>query len=44
MEQLIVTPLRPAEFIAGKTIPYVIIAFAQMMVVTAFAIYWFGIP
>lgn len=44
MEQLIVTPLRPAEFIAGKTIPYVLIAFAQMAVVTVFAIYWFRIP
>lgn len=44
MEQLIVTPLKPAEFIAGKTIPYIIIAFVQMAVVTAFAIYWFQIP
>ncbi len=44
MEQLIVTPLKPVEFIAGKTIPYVLIAFAQMMVVTVFAIYWFRIP
>jgi ABC-2 type transport system permease protein len=44
MEQLIVTPLKPVEFIAGKTIPYVLIAFAQMAVVTVFAIYWFQIP
>lgn len=44
MEQLIVTPLKPVEFIAGKTIPYVLIAFAQMAVVTVFAIYWFRIP
>jgi len=44
MEQLIVTPLRPAELILGKTIPYSIIALAQMIVVTAFAVYWFEIP
>jgi len=44
MEQLIVTPLKPIELILGKTIPYVIIALAQMVLVTLFAIFWFAIP
>jgi ABC-2 type transport system permease protein len=44
MEQLIVTPLKPIELIIGKTIPYVIIAIGQMVMVTVFAIYWFEIP
>ena len=44
MEQLIVTPLKPAELIVGKTIPYIIIALAQMIVVTVFAVFWFEIP
>jgi ABC-2 type transport system permease protein len=44
MEQLIVTPLRPIELIIGKTIPYTIIALAQMVVVTGFALYWFDLP
>ncbi|MFB3925931.1 MAG: ABC transporter permease [Syntrophales bacterium] len=44
MEQLIVTPLRPVELIMGKTIPYIIISILQMIVVTAFAVYWFDIP
>ncbi|MBN1546261.1 MAG: ABC transporter permease [Syntrophaceae bacterium] len=44
MEQLIVTPLTPLEFIIGKTIPYIIIALGQMAVVTAFAVWWFEIP
>lgn len=44
MEQLIVTPLRPVELIAGKTIPYILISFAQMIVVTSLAVYWFQIP
>ncbi len=44
MEQLIVTPLTPAELILGKTIPFILIAQAQMMVVTVFAKFWFGIP
>lgn len=44
MEQLIVTPLRPVELILGKTIPYIIIAQAQMVMVIVFAVYWFSIP
>ncbi len=44
MEQLIVTPIKPAEFVLGKTIPYVIIAVGQMIAVTIFAIYWFDLP
>ena len=44
MEQLIVTPLTPFEFIMGKTIPYIVIALGQMAVVTVFAVWWFQIP
>jgi ABC-2 type transport system permease protein len=44
MEQLIVTPVKPFELILGKTIPYIIIAFTQMVIVTLFAIFWFHIP
>lgn len=44
MEQLIVTPLQPAELILGKTIPFILIAQAQMVVVTLFAKLWFGVP
>ncbi len=44
MEQLIVTPLRPFEMILGKTIPFIIIAQAQMVMVIAFGLLWFKIP
>lgn len=44
MEQLIVTPLTPFEFIVGKTIPYILLTESQMVVVTVFAILWFHIP
>lgn len=44
MEQLIVTPLRPIELIVGKTIPYIAISLGQMVVVAAFAVYWFDLP
>jgi ABC-2 type transport system permease protein len=44
MEQLIVTPLKASELILGKTIPFILIAQAQMIVVTLFAVLWFDIP
>jgi len=44
MEQLMVTPLRPAELILGKTIPFAIIAFFDMVLVTVFGVLLFDIP
>ncbi len=44
MEQLIVTPLKPVEMILGKTIPFILIAQGQMIMVIAFALLWFKIP
>ena len=44
IEQLIVTPMRPSELILGKTIPYIIIAIGQMVLVIIFAVFWFSVP
>lgn len=44
MEQLIVTPIKPYELILGKSIPYVVIAFIQLVLVMLIAIFWFDIP
>jgi ABC-2 type transport system permease protein len=44
MEQLIVTPLKSFELILGKTIPFILISQAQMIMVSGFAIVWFEIP
>jgi len=44
IEQLIVTPLKSCELILGKTIPYIIIAVGQMIMVTVFAVLWFEVP
>ncbi|MBN2284137.1 MAG: ABC transporter permease [Deltaproteobacteria bacterium] len=44
MEQLIVTPITPADLILGKTIPYIIISIIQMCLVIVFAVFWFDIP
>jgi ABC-2 type transport system permease protein len=44
MEQLLVSPLKPAELMLGKTIPFVIIAVIDAGLVTAAGVFWFGVP
>jgi ABC-2 type transport system permease protein len=44
MEQIIVTPIRKSEFILGKTIPFVLIGFIDVAVITLVAILWFDVP
>ncbi len=44
LEQLMVTPLRPAELILGKTLPVALIAGVQFTLVMLVAIFWFDIP
>ncbi len=44
MEQVMVTPIRPAEFILGKTIPFAIISFIVVVLVTSVGVFWFGVP
>jgi ABC-2 type transport system permease protein len=44
MEQLMVTPIRPAELILGKTIPFAVIGFFDMLLVTLVGVIWFEVP
>lgn len=44
IEQLIVTPIRPWELIAGKIIPYVLLAFIDTFEVIALGNWVFGVP
>lgn len=44
IEQLIVTPIRPWELMVGKIIPYVILAFLNVLEVIAIGHYWFMVP
>jgi ABC-2 type transport system permease protein len=44
MEQIIVSPIKPIEFIMGKTIPFAIIGFIDMLIVTVITIFWFDVP
>lgn len=43
IEQLIVTPIRSAELILGKLVPYVLIGFAGFLFALSLCIFWFGI-
>jgi ABC-2 type transport system permease protein len=44
MEQIMVTPITPTEFILGKTVPFALISFGDVVVVTAIGVFWFGVP
>lgn len=44
LEQLIVTPIKPAELIIGKLVPYVLIAFIDVLIVITLGVYWFDVP
>lgn len=44
LEQLLVTPITPVQFVAGKTIPFAIIAFFELTFATTIAVLWFHLP
>lgn len=44
MEQIMVTPIRPIEFILGKTLPFALIGFAEVLLVAMIGIFWFEVP
>ncbi|SDI86359.1 ABC transporter permease [Paraburkholderia phenazinium] len=44
LEQIMVSPIRPVEFILGKTVPFFLIGLADVALVTAVGIWWFHVP
>lgn len=44
LEQLMVSPLTPGELIVGKTIPFALVSFADLVIITTLAILWFHVP
>jgi len=44
LEQIMVTPIRPFEFILGKTIPFFCVGFALTALIAAVGTLWFRIP
>lgn len=44
MEQVMVTPITPAEFIFGKSLPFALIAFVDVFLITLIGVFWFDVP
>lgn len=44
MEQILVSPLRPVEFMLGKTIPFIVISLVDMVVIILVGVFWFEVP
>lgn len=44
MEQIMVTPITPVEFVLGKTVPFALVGFADVILVTLVGTYWFEVP
>jgi ABC-2 type transport system permease protein len=43
LEQLIVTPVRSGELMLGKILPYVVVAFINVIMTVAVGAFWFGV-
>ncbi len=44
IEQIMVSPIRPHEFILGKSLPFALIGLGDMCLVTFIAVWWFEVP
>jgi ABC-2 type transport system permease protein len=44
LEQILVTPIKPVELMLGKTVPFVLISLADVVLVTVVGILWFEVP
>ncbi|KVD80408.1 ABC transporter permease [Burkholderia sp. ABCPW 14] len=44
LEQIMVSPIRPVEFILGKTVPFFLIGLGDVALVAALGIGWFHVP
>ncbi len=44
LEQIMVSPIRPAEFIIGKTVPFFVIGLGEVALIVAVGMLWFQVP
>ncbi|CRX38864.1 ABC transporter permease [Estrella lausannensis] len=44
MEQILVSPIKKIEFILGKTIPFSLIAYIDVILILTVATFWFEVP
>ncbi|HKI86159.1 MAG TPA: ABC transporter permease [Thermoanaerobaculia bacterium] len=44
IEQIMVTPIGRLEFILGKMLPFVLIGYVDVVLISLVAVYWFNVP
>jgi ABC-2 type transport system permease protein len=44
LEQIMVSPIRPVEFILGKTVPFFLLGLGEVALVTGVGLIWFQVP
>ena len=44
LEQIMVSPIRPVEYILGKTVPFFLIGLGDVALITALGVWWFHVP
>ncbi len=44
IEQIMVTPISQAEFILGKTVPFALIAYLDVVLISVISAFWFEVP
>ncbi|HML13496.1 MAG TPA: ABC transporter permease [Xanthobacteraceae bacterium] len=44
LEQIMVSPIRPAEFILGKTVPFFLVGLGEVALIVAVGVLWFQVP
>ncbi|MDE2199556.1 MAG: ABC transporter permease [Rhodospirillales bacterium] len=44
LEQIMVSPMLPVEFILGKTVPFFLIGLGDVALVSVFGVLWYGVP
>lgn len=44
LEQIMVSPIRPAELIFGKTVPFFMIGLGEVALIVAVGVFWFQVP
>ena len=44
IEQILVSPITPAEFILGKTLPFALIGYADVLLIAVIGVLWFDVP
>lgn len=44
IEQIMVTPITQTEFILGKTLPFALIAYLDVVLIAVISVFWFDVP